>query len=155
MEALRPIAVSCERTRAYVSLEIDGELSEFERGFLRSHLGRCASCEAYRSEIAVFTKHIREAPVEAPSSGVRIQVRAKSRFAASQLGAAAAAAVVVVGIATLLTPSTDTREQIRGGLVLRQSSPNEVGFVSGVQGRGAAPGSTAPRSRSTGFDFIV
>jgi Putative zinc-finger len=154
MGAIRPTAVACERTRAYVSLELDGELSEFERGFLMSHLRRCASCEAYRSEVGVFTKHIREASVEAPSRGVRVPVRAESRFAGHQLGAAAAAAaVVVVGIATLLTPSTDTQERIRGGLVLRQSSPNEVGFVSGVHYRTA--GSQALWRPSTGVNFIV
>jgi anti-sigma factor RsiW len=157
MGAIQPRPVACDCTRTYISLELDGELSELERRFLEAHVDRCESCRAFRADVHMLTTHIREAVVEAPSRRVRISAHVESRLPIHRLGAVAAAFVVVVGTTALLTPTTDTGQRVHGQPEFRQSSPNEVGFVIEVQNRGETygPGMKAPKARSTGVDFIV
>jgi predicted anti-sigma-YlaC factor YlaD len=65
MDRLRKRA-ACERALQWVSLELDGELSEFERALLERHLECCVSCAALRLELGGLTRLIRAAP---PVSG--------------------------------------------------------------------------------------
>ena len=37
-------SVLCERSREWISLRLDGELSELAEKMLESHLARCAAC---------------------------------------------------------------------------------------------------------------
>src|SRR6266508_1994603 len=92
--------VVCERVRAQVSLEVDGELSQLERAMLAAHVVRCADCRAYRSEVHALTRALRSAPLEAvPPIAVR-RYRRSSASRRFQAGAAAAMAFAVVGIAS-------------------------------------------------------
>ena len=113
MEASRRPELSCERTRACISLEVDDELSEFEREFLEAHLRQCGDCRLHRSEIHALAKHIRATPQEAPSRRVRVPVRVSSRrtarLARLQLGAAAALAVAAVGTASMVSLGVDRK----------------------------------------------
>jgi predicted anti-sigma-YlaC factor YlaD len=153
--------VVCERTRVYVSLEVDGELSEFERGFLTTHVLRCDDCRAYRSEIHALANHIRETPQETPARSVqvpnRVPSRRTSRLARYQLGAAAALAVAVVGTASLVTPAID-EPAIPAGQETTRSVPltdPRVVFSSG-DFRRLTRGSGAALARpSAGFDLIL
>jgi anti-sigma factor RsiW len=43
---------------------LDGELSLFERGILRRHLRRCASCAEYARTVKGFTELLRATPLE-------------------------------------------------------------------------------------------
>jgi anti-sigma factor RsiW len=57
---------ACDRAALWISLELDGEISELERAALAAHLGGCAECASARTEIAGFTRLMREAPLVAP-----------------------------------------------------------------------------------------
>ena len=57
---------ACDRAALWISLELDGEISELERAALAAHLGGCAECSSARAEIAGFTRLLRDAPLEAP-----------------------------------------------------------------------------------------
>ena len=41
---------NCDRARAWVSLKLDGELSELEGFMLESHLARCEACRAFATD---------------------------------------------------------------------------------------------------------
>ena len=45
--ALRTMPAMCERARAWASLRLDAELSEFEDALLTAHLRRCSACCEY------------------------------------------------------------------------------------------------------------
>jgi len=90
---------TCERAAQWISLELDGELSELERARLARHLDRCASCRAWSAEVGGFTSLLRTAPLVELSSPVAVlvsRVRAKRRAAVATLATVAAAAAVVV-----------------------------------------------------------
>ena len=48
----------CDRARASVSAELDGELPELARAHLRWHLTRCGSCRDFRTDVAAFTDEL-------------------------------------------------------------------------------------------------
>jgi predicted anti-sigma-YlaC factor YlaD len=88
-------SVECERARAWVSLELDGELSEVEGALLRAHVGRCAACADFARDVDALTQEIRTARPQRPAV---TRVSSHSRRAATRrlrLGAAAAAVVAV------------------------------------------------------------
>jgi len=94
----------CDRARQWASLELDGELSSFERALLANHVVRCPSCKAFRAEINSLTTALRTAQYE-PFRGIvlgRIRRRVGMRLAP----AAAAMAVAAVGLGSLLASST-------------------------------------------------
>jgi hypothetical protein len=82
--------------RAWISAELDGELSEFESILLRDHLVRCAGCTAFRADAGAFAAALREAPLEQMSRPVNVSLRRRIAF---QLRAPAAAALAVSMIA--------------------------------------------------------
>jgi anti-sigma factor RsiW len=55
---------ACDRARAWVGRELDGELNEICRIALRRHLGRCAECAQYAVDVEWFTSLLREAALE-------------------------------------------------------------------------------------------
>ena len=97
----------CERTRQWVSLHLDGELSEFELALLDAHLLRCSSCSRFSSVAAEATAHLRAAAVEQLERPVGLPSHARPRVSALRLGVASAAALAVttVVIAGALLPS--------------------------------------------------
>jgi predicted anti-sigma-YlaC factor YlaD len=148
----------CERTRAYVSLEIDGELSEFEREFLTTHLVRCSDCRAYRANVDAVTREIRETPLEVPTRRVSISVPAAPRrrrvahLARYPLGAAAAFAVALVGTATLVGPSID-RGITNGG----ETFPTQLQETGARSAELLKPGRISPPNAyaiRAGLDYI-
>ncbi len=96
----------CERARAWVSLSLDGELSELERRLLDAHLGRCAACDAFAAEVEGVVEGLRATPLTpvpagATSSGWRrrrtVPVRLAGRAAAVAAAAAAGLAMFSLG----------------------------------------------------------
>ena len=55
---------ACTREREWISLALDGELSEFEQVVMAAHLERCADCRAFAAEARGFTTALRAAPDE-------------------------------------------------------------------------------------------
>ncbi|OFW74425.1 MAG: hypothetical protein A2Y55_08195 [Actinobacteria bacterium RBG_16_68_12] len=89
----------CERVRAQVSLQLDGELSELERRMNESHLARCPECSAFERDVAMLTQSLRDAPLERPRDPVVVYAPRRVSFARVQVGVAAAVAVVSLGVA--------------------------------------------------------
>ena len=65
-EALSPRNSRCERARQWVSLRVDGELTELEEALLEKHLEGCASCSAFSMRLAATTEAVRAVPQERP-----------------------------------------------------------------------------------------
>jgi predicted anti-sigma-YlaC factor YlaD len=102
MRTMRSSARRCDRAREYASLRLDGELSEFERALLDSHLERCPSCRAFADDLVGVTQRLRTAPlVEVPALSVSLPRRRFATLRAFQASAAAAAVFSVVGIGAL------------------------------------------------------
>ena len=87
--------------RAWISADLDGELSELEQFQLRSHLDGCEPCSTFRTDAAAFTAALRDASLEPLSHPVPVPHR--RRISVQRLRAPAAAALVVslVGIGGL------------------------------------------------------
>ena len=104
MRAIRA-SVVCERVRAQVSLELDGELSQLERRMLASHLERCPQCQAFAADVRSFTDDLRNATLETLETPVVVRRPRRLATARLQVGAAAALAVVALGIGSQLAAS--------------------------------------------------
>ena len=104
----------CEQAVQWSSLELDGELSEFEHAALHRHLERCPACRTSAAQIGAFTKILRESPLEEIQAPVAAaQPWQRRRFgrpaAVVALGAAAAFAASLSLVSTTgsgLTTST-------------------------------------------------
>jgi predicted anti-sigma-YlaC factor YlaD len=93
----------CERARQWASIELDGELSTFERVLLRAHLAHCPPCREFRSETNGLTNALRMAPLEQLDHPIEIgRVR---RLRLRLAPAAAAMAVAAVGLGSILATS--------------------------------------------------
>jgi hypothetical protein len=137
-------AVLCDRVRAFVSLELDGELSELERSILESHTEDCRACREFRVGVSGFTAALRASPQEAVSRSFRFPRRPNRLAPFSTAGAAAAAAVVVAGLAAVLTPLAGDG----GPVEIKEPTPTERFFDVGdgplstirpTDGRGIPP----------------
>ena len=90
--------VACERTSRFVSLDLDGELSRFERALLVRHLARCDRCASEAELIVSVTHRLRAAPLEplpAPIVVMGRRPRSTSRVTRSAIAMASLAAVGV------------------------------------------------------------
>jgi len=97
----------CESARQAISLSIDGELSEFELFLLKAHVERCSSCRAFKAELTSVTAAIRLALPEPLPHPVGLPHRRRMPYRTNVLSVAAAAAVAViaVGLGTVLPSS--------------------------------------------------
>ena len=89
---------SCERARAWVSLDLDGELSQLEGALLAAHLRRCEACAAAAATMRAVTDALRAAPLEAPASPVSVLAKEKPRHLAVRLALAATLAALAAGL---------------------------------------------------------
>jgi anti-sigma factor RsiW len=101
MRTMRPTGRGCDRAREYASLRLDGELSEFERALLASHLERCPSCRVFADDLVGLTDRLRTAPLDQPDLSLSLPRRRFVAVRSIQASAAAAAVVSVVGIGAL------------------------------------------------------
>jgi predicted anti-sigma-YlaC factor YlaD len=91
----------CERARLWVSLALDGELSEIEQVSLRAHVGRCEECAAFEHDVDALSVELRSAPLERPAFPVAQQRRRRTAMRVLQIAAAAAAIVLAAGLGSL------------------------------------------------------
>ena len=112
---------TCERASELVSLELDGELSRFERVLLARHLSRCAACADYAAQVTAATHALRHAPLEAVPAPVALPIFQR-RFPRVAWNVAATAAVAAFGIWFAISPSAN----------VRQGSVNDPGVPAGV-----------------------
>lgn len=93
---------SCTRARASVSVELDGELSELERQWLRGHLRQCRDCRGFERRVRLLTSMLRADLPARLRRPVRVSPRrsfAPTLSRVSRVGAAAATAAVALVIA--------------------------------------------------------
>jgi hypothetical protein len=100
--------------RAWISAELDSELSEFESILLRDHLGRCEGCSAFRADAGAFATALREAPLEQMSRPVNVSLRRRIAFQPLRAPAAAALAVSMIAVGGLFA-------SLHSGTILRDS----------------------------------
>ena len=97
---MRPVV--CDRSRAWISLRIDGEISQFESVLLRSHLRACSECRGFADDVAWQTEGLRTSPLERLGGVIEIPRRSWSRRAievgTAAAAVAAAAIALVIGI---------------------------------------------------------
>jgi putative zinc finger protein len=60
---------ACDVARARASLELDGELREFDLRLLERHLAGCHECRSFVAEMGAVTAKVREAPLVRHSCG--------------------------------------------------------------------------------------
>lgn len=105
----------CERARSSAALAPDGELSELEQKLLDSHLTRCAACSRFAVEVAAVAVDLRTSDLVPLPRPVRIPTWRRRPVYAGFRGVAAAAAVAVmaVGIASRAPLATSDRESLQ------------------------------------------
>ena len=105
---MRMPARSCERAAEFVSLELDGELSLFERALLQRHLRGCEQCAEYSRRVAAVTEMVRTAPLEpirVPNDVWRRPRRLPRLVQKTAVGVAVAAVAIWAVVASLPTTS--------------------------------------------------
>lgn len=105
---------TCERAAELVSLDLDGELSRFERVLLARHLSRCAGCADYSAEVTAATKALRSAPLEALPAPVALPSLRRRLVPRVVWNVAATAAIAAFGVWFAVSPSADVRARTGG-----------------------------------------
>lgn len=136
MRLVRSYDRRCERAREWLSLALDGEVSRFERALVDRHVGSCPECAAFGAELRAFTDAVRATPLEPLEHAVAIPTRRTPTAFLRTAQAAAAVAMLAVGVGALSSSLRDagrqdrpvverTQAQIRNGLRLRQLQVGE------------------------------
>jgi Putative zinc-finger len=87
---MRPLA--CDRSRAWISLRLDGELSKFEHVLLGAHMAMCRDCRRFADDVEWQTQAIRSAGLEPLGYPIAIPSRRGWRWPAVGVSTAAVAA---------------------------------------------------------------
>lgn len=90
------LATDCARARESVSVQLDGELPEFDLDRLETHLRLCPACTAWADQVRDVTVRLREAALESPEE--RFVLPRGRRWSVSSAVALTAAAAVVATI---------------------------------------------------------
>src|SRR6266540_3353743 len=119
MRELRAQSRVCDRAREYSSRALDGELSDFERALLETHLERCGACRAYSIELAEIVTRLRVAlphPISLPPA----RRRARARVLQGAAAVAAAAVAATAGLAgSLQSHPTQARPNLNLEAMIR------------------------------------
>jgi anti-sigma factor RsiW len=99
---------ACDRARAHISAQLDGELSEFEHARLTLHLAGCPACRAYEADVATVTGLVRAAPLEPLEFPISLPGRRRSGFRQFELAAAVALAVAI-GVGSMFSALSTSR----------------------------------------------
>jgi hypothetical protein len=89
---MRPLA--CDRSRAWISLRLDDELSRFEHVLLGAHLALCSDCRKFADDVAWQAASLRGAPLERMSTPVSIPSKRAWRWPALGVSTGAVAASI-------------------------------------------------------------
>ena len=153
----RQQTTACERAGQWISLRLDGELSELEEATLDRHLEGCAACSAVAAELTGLTRLLRSAPLleverelteVEPRRRRRLLVVVRPALLTATVSAAAAALLLLLG------GSFGSSHATQNAIVF-QTTGEEVRFVR-VQQRRIEPrrpsaGVTAPPMNPRGL----
>jgi anti-sigma factor RsiW len=110
----RQQTTACEQAGQWISLRLDGEVSELEAAALDRHLDCCVACSALAADMTGIAQLIRSSPLVEPervparAEAGRVRRRVSKRsavFAAVVSAAAAAVAFVLLGSVGAAQPS--------------------------------------------------
>jgi predicted anti-sigma-YlaC factor YlaD len=88
------LATDCARARESVSVQLDGELPEFDLDRLETHLRICPACAVWADEVREVTQQLRGAALEAPEERFVLPRRTRGWRVSSALALTSAAAIV-------------------------------------------------------------
>ena len=88
------LAKDCAYARESVSVQLDGELSEFALDRLETHLRICPECATWAEQVRNTTQRLREAGLEAPAHRFMLPRHGRSWRVTSAVALTSAAAVV-------------------------------------------------------------
>jgi anti-sigma factor RsiW len=120
------LSARCESARRLVSLDLDGELSRFERAMLGRHLRRCADCAEYARRTVAMTELLRSVPLQEIRLPTDAYHRRYRRGRALAVGTATFAAVLVGALF-----SVDSAGNQRTRLLASPRLPAVVNFSEG------------------------
>jgi predicted anti-sigma-YlaC factor YlaD len=133
---VRPGRLLCDRARAWAALLPDRELSELERKLLDRHLAGCAGCRAFAHDVAAVTELIRKeelVPLPQPVSVPSWRRHSAIPGRLGSLGAAAAVALMAVGIASRaplpVTDDSNSSQQLPRVTDFGNNAPREVAQI--------------------------
>jgi predicted anti-sigma-YlaC factor YlaD len=118
------MSAACDRARAWVSLDLDGGLSTFEKRLLDRHLDTCDPCHAFAEESAQFTLVLRDAALEPAHVVVELPRRRGSVVSSALAGVGSVAAVAAAAIlafgshSSTQTPRVSTSGPFASGLAI-------------------------------------
>jgi predicted anti-sigma-YlaC factor YlaD len=149
--ALRLQPRNCERARAWVSLRLDDEISEFEEALLEAHLRRCVACREFEASVRGAVVTLRAQPLERIDHPVVVFGRRRLPLRRGAIASVAAVAAAVVGVTTVLStqtaksPSTHAPTQVPAAVAaddqdLKQLRALRVLQLGGRPARGAGVG---------------
>jgi predicted anti-sigma-YlaC factor YlaD len=123
-----PQRASCERACTWASLAPDGELSELEQKLLDSHLARCGPCNRFARQVAAVAAELRAAALQPLPQPVAIPTWRRGALTARfrAVGAAAAVAVMALGIASRAPLSAGERQSLQVRPVLDFSGGDQA-----------------------------
>jgi ferric-dicitrate binding protein FerR (iron transport regulator) len=107
----------CERATQWISLSLDGELSELEEAALERHLEGCARCQALSSRVQRFTTLLRAEPLIEITHPIVVTAPRSQRRRVARRGAVALAFAAAVGA-------------VAGLVVLPHGSPQATSALS-------------------------
>ena len=137
-------SVLCERSREWISLRIDGELSELAEKMLESHVARCAGCAAFESDLAATTRLVRTTPLERLEQPIALPRGRRLAFVRPVSAVAATAAAVALGLAAFLNlPSSGTLAAVPA-VHIANADNSDLELQRGMRAALLRPGSELP-----------
>jgi hypothetical protein len=101
---MRPLA--CDRSRGWISLRLDDELSKFEHLLLGAHLAVCRDCRRFAADVDWQTQSLRAVALEPLTRPITIPSTRSWRRPALGVSTAAVAASIAALAIGLRGPST-------------------------------------------------
>ena len=137
-------SVLCERSREWISLRLDGELSELAEKMLESHLARCAGCRAFESDAMATSRLVRTAPLELLEQPIALPRGRRLRLVRPAGAVAATAAAVALGFAAFLNlPSSGTLAAVPNFRIANADN-SDLTLQRGMRAALLRPGSELP-----------
>lgn len=103
---------ACERAMQWISLDLDGELSQLEQAALARHLDACDRCREVGADVDAFTLLLRDAPLVELERPVVVAAPRRARAQVARRAAVSVAFAGLAGVAAL------------GGLLLTSGGTN-------------------------------
>ena len=139
MHLVRHLPNACDRAREWASLALDGELSGFEQALLDAHLGRCADCRAFVTDVGDVTGLLRASTPERPSTPIAIpgRLRPQTRVRNVLALAGAASIFVTAGLVGVMHSFGSTAQPLLLTHAVQQTGPVNADLLQQRRGRRA------------------